>query len=218
MNVTRTQLAGAIAAVGLVVPAAALAATIEGGPGGERLRGTQFADTIDGNGGNDRIRGLRGADALDGGPGNDRIGGGAGNDSSFGANGRDRMAGGPGDDAQDGGAGNDTIFANRGVDVSAGGAGNDALWALARADVTPGANGEIDIVGDALDGGDGDDLLRTRDGEVDRITCGPGRDRAVLDAVDVITDATAANRTGSCEVVVRRAPERRSPRSRQLAR
>ena len=78
------------------------------------------------------------------------------------------MAGGAGDDVQDGGAGNDVIFANRGVDTSIGGDGDDVLWAMARADVTaPG-----DQVGDTLDGGNGNDVFRTRDGEVDRITCG----------------------------------------------
>jgi len=34
----------------------------------------------------------------------------------------------------------------------------------------------VDQVGDTLDGGNGDDRFRTRDGEVDRITCGPGND------------------------------------------
>jgi len=78
------------------------------------------------------------------------------------------MSGGTGDDLQEGGAGNDTIFANRGNDISVGGDGNDVLWALARGDVS----GNGDTVGDALDGGNGDDVLRTRDGETDQITCG----------------------------------------------
>ncbi len=182
----RTRLVGAIAAVGLVVPATALAATINGGPHSERLRGTNQTDTINGNGGNDRIRGFGAADAINGGPGNDRV---------F------------------GGAGDDTIFANRGVDVSFGGDGDDVLWALARADVTPGPNGETDIVGDTLDGGNGDDVFRTRDGEADKITCGPGVDRALLDNVDVITDATAANPKGSCEIVIRKAPKANEGRS-----
>jgi hypothetical protein len=72
--------------------------------------------------------------------------------------------------------------------------------------VHPGPNGEVDTVGDALDGGPGNDRFFTRDGEVDRITCGDGLDVAQLDTVDVITDATTANPNGSCEKVVRRAP------------
>ena len=113
------------------------------------------------------------------------------------------MSGGTGDDTQDGGAGNDVIFANRGIDISSGGDGNDVLWALARADVAPGPG--VDQVGDTLDGGNGDDTFRTRDGEVDRITCGAGADLALLDYVDVITDATAAAPNGSCEDVDRKA-------------
>ena len=66
----------------------------------------------------------------------------------------------------------------------------------------------VDQVGDTLDGGNGDDTFRTRDGEVDRITCGPGNDRALLDHVDVIVDATAATPNGSCERVQRKAPRR----------
>ena len=117
------------------------------------------------------------------------------------------MNGGTGDDVQYGGEGNDTIFANIGVDTTYGENGNDDLWALARSDVHPGPNGEVDQVGDTLDGGAGDDTFHTRDGEVDRITCGDGNDTALLDTVDVITDATAANPNGSCERVIRKAPK-----------
>jgi Ca2+-binding RTX toxin-like protein len=117
------------------------------------------------------------------------------------------MAGGTGDDVQHGGTGNDRIFANLGQDTSYGEGGNDDLWALARGDVHPGPNGEVDQVGDTLDGGPGNDRFHTRDGEVDRITCGDGFDTALLDNVDVITDATAANPNGSCEKVVRKDPK-----------
>ena len=259
----------AVAALALV-PATAFAATIQGGPGNERLRGTNAPDTIDGNlgndrihgrgaddnllggpgndrvfggGGNDTIRGVQGNDFLNGGAGDDnvagdandtgdrtsfdrifgaagndtlkggdsrdRIHGGSGNDTSDGENGHDRMSGGTGDDTQTGGAGNDVIFANLGVDTSSGGDGNDVLWALARGDV----QGAADQVGDTLDGGNGNDRFRTRDGEVDRITCGQGADRAFLDNVDVIGDASAENPNGSCERVERRAPRPRDSAS-----
>ena len=112
-----------------------------------------------------------------------------------------------------GGPGDDTIFANLGQDTSSGGEGNDTLWALARGDVQPGPGGAVDQVGDTLDGGNGDDTFRTRDGEVDRITCGAGNDTALLDRVDVITDASAANPNGSCERVVRKPPRARDSRS-----
>jgi hypothetical protein len=71
----------------------------------------------------------------------------------------------------------------------------------------------VDQNGDALDGGPGDDTFHTRDGEVDRITCGDGNDRALLDTVDVITDATPANPNGSCEEVVRKEPKNKDSRS-----
>ena len=76
----------------------ALAATIEGGPGNEHLRGTRVADHIDGNGGNDRIFGLAGDDQLIGGAGNDRVFGGRGNDTIHGVQGNDWLNGGAGDD------------------------------------------------------------------------------------------------------------------------
>src|SRR5436309_3087464 len=88
----RKSTIAAVSALALV-PSAALAATINGGPGDERLKGTRFADTIDGNGGNDRIRGLAGDDQLTGGPGNDRVFGGQGNDTIFGVQGNDRLWG-----------------------------------------------------------------------------------------------------------------------------
>jgi hypothetical protein len=119
------------------------------------------------------------ADQLSGGDGRDRVFGGRGDDTVTGGAGRDRLSGGAGDDTQDGGPGRDVIFANVGVDTSTGGDGNDILWALARKDVAQGPG--VDQVGDTLDGGAGNDRFRTRDGEVDRVTCGDGTDRAFLD-------------------------------------
>ncbi len=59
---------------------------------------------------------------------------------------------------------------------------------------------------DTVDGGPGNDVIHTRDGEADNVTCGDGRDRAKLDNVDVITDATPENPNGSCEKVERADP------------
>jgi Ca2+-binding RTX toxin-like protein len=87
------------------------------------------------------------------------------------------MAGGPGDDEQAGGPGNDRIFANHGRDVTDGGPGDDDLWALLRRDVT----GPGDIAGDVVRGGEGNDRIRVRDGELDVISCGPGADVAILE-------------------------------------
>jgi Ca2+-binding RTX toxin-like protein len=196
-------------ATSAVTASVALAAMIDGGPRGERLRGTNAADRIAGHGGPDRIRALAGPDVLAGGLGRDFVHAGLGDDVSAGQAGRDVMAGGPGDDRQDGGAGNDRIFANRGADESWGGRGDDVLWAMARKDVVPGPRGAVDTVADTLHGGAGDDRFRTRDGEADRIDCGEGRDVAVLDTVDVIVDATAEHAIGSCELVHRAAPAQR---------
>ncbi len=206
MHISRNTATGAIVALALL-PATALAATIDGGPGNERLRGTQGPDQISGNAGHDRIFGFGAADQLSGGDGRDRLFGGRGDDTITGDAGRDRLSGGAGDDTQDGGPGRDVIFANVGVDTSNGGDGNDILWALARKDVAAGPG--VDQVGDTLNGGAGNDRFRTRDGEVDRITCGAGDDRAFLDQFDVVTDATAENPNGSCETVERKAPSQK---------
>ncbi len=115
------------------------------------------------------------------------------------------ISGGSGNDVSHGNRGNDLIFANLGVDETFGGGGDDVLFALARRDVS----GPGDVVGDTLHGEEGHDDLRTRDGEADKIDCGPGNDVARLDLVDVIVDATAENPNGSCERVVRAAPQPR---------
>jgi Ca2+-binding RTX toxin-like protein len=102
------------------------------------------------------------------------------------------MSGGRGEDTQSGGPGADKIFANRGRDHSDGGDGPDVLWALSRFDVT--AIGDPD--GDELTGGNGRDRFRVRDGEVDLVHCGEGRDHVMADQFDVVDN--------DCEHVVRR--------------
>lgn len=151
----------------------------------------------------DRVFGGAGSDRVIGGDAVDRLHGGAGNDRLNGNRGADLISGGVGDDVSHGNRGPDRIAANRGADESFGGRGNDTLFALARADVT----GPGDVVGDTLHGEGGDDRLHTRDGEADKVDCGPGNDVAQLDVVDVIVDATAENPNGSCERVVRAAPK-----------
>src|SRR5207245_8027496 len=119
--------------------------------------------------------------------------------------GDDATAGGSRNDTEFGGFGNDRIYGNLGQDVEYGGPGNDQMWALARGDVHPGPNGEVDQNGDSLDGGPGDDVIHTRDGEVDGVLCGPGNDTAILDKVDVIVEATPAYPNVSCEKLCRTA-------------
>jgi Ca2+-binding RTX toxin-like protein len=114
--------------------------------------------------------------------------------------GGDTLSGGRGDDTLFGDSGNDKLFANQGVDVLYGGDGGDDLWALAGADVAlPGA--------DSLIGGAGNDSFHARDGEPDVVTCGPGKDTAQLDFVDVIADARPGTPKGTCETVQRAKPK-----------
>jgi Ca2+-binding RTX toxin-like protein len=176
--------------------------TVVGFQGDDRLRGGFGADKVFSNEGNDRSRGGPGPDVVGGGLGDDRlwggfgddfVRGGIGNDRIFAGPGDDLVASGEGDDRSWGGFGNDRIFANRGRDRIHGGVGNDELWALARGDVT----GPGDTEGDVVRGGRGDDTIRTRDGEVDRVFCGPGNDTALLDLVD---------KAHGCENVVRAEP------------
>jgi len=110
------------------------------------------------------------------------IAGGLGDDLLYGGGGRDFISGGKGDDTLSGGARRDIIFANRGRDRSDDGDGRDVLWALSRFDVT--ALGDPD--GDELNGGNGRDRFRVRDGEVDRVHCGEGIDRVRADQFDVL--------------------------------
>ena len=94
------------------------------------------------------------------------------------------------------------VDAGFGADYVTGNDGNDTVDGLNGQDSIRGGPGT-----DTLDGGPGDDTIHTRDGEADNVTCGEGaHDKALLDNVDVITDATPENPNGSCERVVRADP------------
>jgi Ca2+-binding RTX toxin-like protein len=56
-------------------------ATINGSNGNDHLRGTAASDRMNGRGGNDTLEGSGGNDTLDGGSGDDRLAGGAGRDT-----------------------------------------------------------------------------------------------------------------------------------------
>ncbi len=68
--------------------------------------------------------------------------------------------------------------------------GNDWLRGLGGNDVLDGGPGK-----DRLAGGPGNDTVLARDGEVDRVYCGFGRDRVTADAADIVL--------GDCEAVSR---------------
>lgn len=101
-------------------------ATLQAGPGKQRLVGTAGADVIvgtrgpdeiRGRGGNDLICGGGGSDLLAGGAGQDRLGGAAGNDLELGGAGKDRLTGGKGDDHLDGGANRDECDGGSGTNT-----------------------------------------------------------------------------------------------------
>jgi uncharacterized repeat protein (TIGR01451 family) len=84
----------------------------------------------------------------------------------------DLIRAGAGNDWVNGASGNDTLYGGTGNDVLIGGRGHDTLY-----------------------GGSGNDLLRARDGTRDVVSCGPGRDTALVDKLDRVT---------GCEVVYRK--------------
>jgi hypothetical protein len=90
----------------------------------------------------------------------------------------DYLAGGAGDDKIYGRGGNDTLLGGAGDDYLDGGDGNDIITG------GPGS--------DRILGGPGSDTIHADDGERDTIDCGPGSDRAYVDAIDVVKN---------CEVV-----------------
>ena len=78
-------------------------------------------------------------------------------------------------------AGDDRVRAASGADNIQGGQGNDEL---------DGGDGDDRINGgpglDTIDGNTGWDAIISRDREVDRIRCGPGRDIVWADDIDVV--------------------------------
>ena len=109
---------------------AASAVVKNGGPGDDRLRGTNADDTLRGKAGGDSLRGYggddlliggSGEDYLNGGPGLDDLGGGSGNDVILA--GRDAVA-----DRTYGQSGNDEIYVF-GKDQASAGSGDDLIYA-----------------------------------------------------------------------------------------
>jgi len=147
------------------------AATIVGSAGADRLAGTRNSDVSVGGPGNDRINAGGGGDLVCAGRGSDRVLGGRGNDRLFGQAGNDTLFGGPGRDVLNGGSDNDRAFGGPGNDRIDPGTGRDHVSASA-----------------------GKDRIFSVDRQRDVIDCGPGRDEAIVDAVD---------RVRRCEIVVR---------------
>jgi hypothetical protein len=106
-------------------------------------------------------------------------------------------SGGPGNDTLSGAPGNDNISGGRGNDILSGGPGNDILSGGPGNDVISGGPGK-----DIISGGPGNDTIHARDGHRDVVDCGPGRDVAFVDTVDLVR---------GCERVVREANSPAAP-------
>jgi Ca2+-binding RTX toxin-like protein len=134
----------------------------------EIVQGGSGGDALTGNRGPNVLAGLGGNDTIRGAGGDDELDGGNGNDTVLGGNGSDSLFGGPENDVLDGGRGSDRVYGEYATGC-----------------------GLLSCVG-------GSDLIRARDGRYDSVDCGAGTDRAILDRVDRLIDAT------DCERVRRR--------------
>lgn len=147
---------------------------LNGTSGNDILEGTVDADTIFGDAGNDTITGSGGADYIEGGDeteGGDLIHAGPGDDTVLGGGGDDYLTGGAGDDTLQGGAGNDYLYGDADNDTLVGGDGDDyfSLTSGEGNDNLFGGEGndQFSIVAFndsqaiSVDGGAGDDLIRT---------------------------------------------------------
>lgn len=110
------------------------------------------------------FEGTDGDDEYSGTADDESILGFAGADELNGAGGHDLIRGGAGADTIRGGAGRDELHGGAGADVIRGGAGRDTIEAGAGADT----------------------IYSWSDGTPDRIDCGDGQDRAVIDSTDTV--------------------------------
>lgn len=152
-----------------------------GDPDGDRIDAND--QILPGEGVDDDIvRAGDGDDTVLAGEGNDDVRGGAGDDDLRGEAGDDELYGEDGDDVIDGGSGNDTIEGGDGRDSVSGGDGNDEIDTsgpdpLIDVEIFPGlpVDSAPENDRDLVDGGAGDDLIRTGD-DRDTITGGLGND------------------------------------------
>jgi RTX calcium-binding nonapeptide repeat (4 copies) len=192
----------------IVLLALVLASVAAGGV----QRGTERDDTLVGTSHADDLFGLGGHDGLYGGAGSDRLYGGPGWDHVFGGAGNDVLDGGPpsanwpsGDYSRRerlvGGAGDDVLISHLGASVLMDGYGSnrfdsrdlltDCHMRLPRRALASGGPRCMNYVL----AGRGNDIVQSRDGNLDFIDCGGGRDVAVVDRLDDVSR--------DCEVVRR---------------
>lgn len=140
---------------------------LDGGNGNNRLEGGNGDDTLRTEEGNDTLDGGSGRDDLDAGEGDDVLAGGNGDDVLLAGGGNDDVDGGSGDDSLDGGTGyadsliggngDDTMTDVDGVARADGGSGNDHI--LLTFDAGWNLNGSTSLLGTAVSGGNGDDVI-----------------------------------------------------------
>lgn len=114
---------------------------------------------------------------------------GGGNSTVAAAGGNDRVTGGSYGETIDGGAGDDRLEGGFGDDALTGGPGRDQIYG----DRTGEQCGLFETCTVPF----GNDVIDARDGEADSVDCGPGNDRATVDALDTVS---------GCETVDRAAP------------
>jgi len=95
----------------------------------------------------------------------------------------DYKAGSGYDDVINGLAGDDTLLGGAGYDHIFGGRGNDVISGGSGADV--------------LEGGPGSDTINAADGERDVVDSGAGRDRAIADSFDTVSNCEVVDAAGS---------------------
>jgi dipeptidyl aminopeptidase/acylaminoacyl peptidase len=137
---------------------------------------------------------------LGGSPRNDVLTGSSWADYVVAIGGQDRITTLSGRDVITAGAGDDTILAGDSADYIWGEDGNDRIFGQGGEDRISGGNGNDRIVGgsglDVIDGGAGNDVILVRDGSVDFVQCGLGRDTVYADRRDDVP--------ARCEAVYRR--------------
>jgi Ca2+-binding RTX toxin-like protein len=157
----------------------------------DKLAGTLAGDEIFAFAGNDDIKAFQGQDCVDAAAGSDTVDGGDDNDKLIGGSGNDKLRGDDGRDSLFGSAGNDVLEGGDGRDDLAGGNGNDRLVGGRDGDRLFGEGGKDRLVGgggsNTLDGGAGNDSIEARNGVVDTILCGTGRDRVRADRIDKLS-------------------------------
>jgi len=88
----------------------------------------------------------------------------------------------------------DLLRGSKGADKIFGLGANDRLYGFAGNDLIVGGAGQ-----DKMYGGTGNDRLEARDGQRDLVDCGPGKDTAIVDAIDQVRSCETVKRPGKCQ-------------------